>query len=111
MSRFERLFPIFGIAFALAYGPVMNNNWSLATYQPKQGIWQFGVNPGIQGGPPMYWYGFVLTSLVIALVVTAIAALIPERVYSRIPWPNLTWLLPLCSMIYIGYVLLPYFTK
>lgn len=111
MTKIERLFPLFGIAFALIYAPVMNNNWSLATYQPKQGIWQWGVHPGLEGGPPMYWYGFVLTSLVGALAVTLVAALIPDKILARIPWPNMTWFLPLCAMIYIGYILSPYFTR
>jgi hypothetical protein len=111
MTKIERLFPIFGIAFALIYAPVLYYNWSLATYQPKQGIWQWGVMPGLEGGPAMYWYGFVLSSALGALIVTAIAALIPEKAMARMPWPNLTWILPLCAMIFFAYILTPYFTK
>jgi len=29
----------------------------------------------------------------------------------RMPWRSLTWLVPICSIIYIAYVLLPYATK
>jgi hypothetical protein len=110
MTRIERLFPIFGIAFALIYAPTMNNNWALATYHPRPGVWDWGVAPATNG-PAMYWYGFVFTAFLGAVVVTAIAALVPERIMARIPWPTLTWLLPLCAMAYFGWVLTPYFTK
>ena len=49
MTKVERLFPLFGIAFALIYAPVMNNNWSLATYQPKQGIGSLACIRGSMG--------------------------------------------------------------
>jgi hypothetical protein len=59
----------------------------------------------------MYWYGFVITSAIGAGVVTALAALIPDKLLDRVPWRSLTWLIPILSIIYIGYVLLPYATK
>jgi hypothetical protein len=112
MTKLERLVPIFGIAFALIYAPTMNFNWALATYHPIQGIWQWGVAPPLGGGSPaMYWYGFVFTAALGALAATLGAALIPERITARIPWPNLTWAIPLCAMFYFVYILMPYFTK
>ena len=42
---------------------------------------------------------------------TAIAALIPDNLMARLPWRSLAWVVPLCAIIYIGYVLLPYATK
>jgi hypothetical protein len=110
VTKLERLFPVFGIAFALIYAPSMNNNWALATYHPRLGIWEWGVAPPING-PAMYWYGFVFTAGLGALVVTAIAALIPERIMARVPWPILTCVAPLCAMFYFVWVLYPYFTK
>ena len=59
----------------------------------------------------MYWYGFVLTAALGALGVTAIAALVPDKLMDRVPWRSLTWLAPLCAIIYIGHALLPYATK
>jgi hypothetical protein len=59
----------------------------------------------------MYWYGLIFTSALGALAVTAIASLIPDNLMDRVPWRSLTWLVPLCAIIYIGYVLLPYATK
>ncbi len=87
-------------------------NWTLATYHPIQGIWQLGRAPPLGGGSPaMYWYGFVITAALGALAVTAITALVPDKLMDRMPWRSLTWLAPLCAIVYIGYVLLPYATK
>jgi hypothetical protein len=112
MTKIERLAAIFGIAFAVIYAPTMDFNWTLATYHPIQGIWQLGRAPSLGGGSPaMYWYGFVFTAALGALAVTALAALIPDKLMDRMPWRSLAWLVPLCSIIYIGYVLYPYAVK
>jgi hypothetical protein len=112
MTKAERLAAVFGIAFALIYAPTMNYNWTLATYHPIQGIWQWGAVPPLSGGSPaMYWYGFVFTAALGALVVTAITALVPDKLMDRVPWRSLAWLVPIVAIIYIGYVLLPYATK
>jgi hypothetical protein len=112
MTKAERLAAIFAIAFAVIYAPTMDHNWTMATYHPIQGIWQFGRAPPLGGGSPaMYWYGFVITAGVAAGAVTALAALVPDKVMERVPWRTLTWVATLCSIVYIGYVLLPYATK
>jgi hypothetical protein len=59
----------------------------------------------------MYWYGFVITAALGALALTAIAALVPDKLLDRVPWRSLIWLVPLGAIIYVGYVLLPYATK
>jgi hypothetical protein len=90
----------------------MDYNWTAATYHSIQGMWQFGRAPPLGGGSPaVYWYGFVITSALGAGVVTALAALIPDKLMARVPWQSLTWIVTTCSIIYIGYVLLPYATK
>jgi hypothetical protein len=43
--------------------------------------------------------------------VTGIAALIPDNLMDRVPWRSLAWLVPICAIIYIAYVLFPYATK
>jgi hypothetical protein len=112
MTKAERLAAVFAIAFAIIYAPTMDLNWTAATYHPIQGIWQWGKAAPVGGGSPaMYWYGFVLTAALGALVVTGLAALIPDKVMERIPWPSLTWVVTLISIAYIAYVLLPYATK
>jgi hypothetical protein len=112
MTKAERLAAVFAIAFAIIYAPTMNFNWTAVTYHPVQGIWQFGKAAPLGGGSPaMYWYGFVITAALGALVVTGLAALIPDKLMERIPWAGITWVVTLCSIAYIAYILLPYATK
>jgi len=112
MTKPERLAAIFAVAFAVIYAPTMDYNWTLATYHPIQGLWQFGRAPPLGGGSPaMYWYGFVFTAALGAGVVTALASLIPDKLIDRVPWRSLTWVVPVFAIIYIAYVLLPYATK
>jgi hypothetical protein len=112
MTKTERLAAVFAIAFALIYAPTMDYNWTLATYHPIQGIWQWGRAAPLAGGSPaMYWYGFVFTSAIGAAVVTALASLIRDGLMERVPWRSLTWIVPICAILYIAYVLLPYATK
>jgi hypothetical protein len=112
MTKAERLAAIFAIAFAIIYAPTMDNNWTAATYHPIQGIWQLGFARPLSGGSPaMYWYGFVITAAIGAAIVTAIAAVLPASLTERVPWRSLSWLVPVLSIIYIAYVLLPYATK
>jgi len=112
MTKAERLACIFAIAFAIIYAPTMDRGWALVTYHPIQGFWQLWQQPSLGGGSPaMYWYGFVLTSALGAAVVTAIAALIPDKLMARLPWRTGAWVFTILAIIYIGYVLLPYATK
>jgi hypothetical protein len=112
MTKTERLAAIFAVVFALIYAPTMDYNWTAATYHPIQGIWQFGRAAPLGGGSPaMYWYGFMITAALGAAAVTAIAAFVPDHLLDRVPWRSLTWLVPICAIIYIAYVLLPYATK
>jgi hypothetical protein len=59
----------------------------------------------------MYWYGFVITAALGALVVTGLASLVPDKLMERLPWLSATWVVTLCSIAYITYILLPYATK
>jgi hypothetical protein len=112
MTKTERLAGIFAVAFAAIYAPTMSFNWTAATYHPIQGIWQLGKAAPLGGGSPaMYWYGFIVTAAIGAAIVTAIAAFIPDDLIDRVPWRSLVWLAPIAAIIYIGYDLLPYFTK
>jgi hypothetical protein len=112
MTKAERLAAIFAVAFAIIYAPTMDFNWTAATYHPIQGIWQLGFARSLGGGSPaMYWYGFVITAALGAAAVTAIASFVPDQLMERVPWRSLSWLVPILSIIYIAYVLLPYATK
>ena len=104
--KLARLFPVFSASFAVIYAPAVYYNWALVTYQPAMNEWDFGAVTKL--GPPMYWYGFVATAVIGACIVTAIAALLPDAAARRL-WPGLTWLLPVAALIFIAYILRPYF--
>jgi hypothetical protein len=99
----KRLLPVFSAAFAVIYAPVLYYNWALVTYQPAMMEWDLG--PVTKQGPPMFWYGVVATSFIGACIVTAIAAFLAAR---RL-WSGLTWLLPVATLIFVVYILRPYF--
>jgi uncharacterized membrane protein len=69
----------FGVAYAAIYVICTELNLPLVTYHPVTGeidlLWQ-----PPKRGPAMYWYGWMLTSLVGAFVLALIATAIPE------PW-------------------------
>jgi hypothetical protein len=104
--KLARLFPFFSAAFAVIYAPALYYNWALVTYQPAMMEWDLG--PVTKQGPPMFWYGIVATSFIGGCVITAIAALLPETLVRRL-WTGLTWLLPVAALIFIIYILRPYF--
>ena len=59
MTKFERVFPIFGVIFAVVYTYAVYKDIALVTYHPKIGVWDIGRTAS-RDGPAMYWYGFVL---------------------------------------------------
>jgi hypothetical protein len=93
------------------------------------------LGPVTKQGPPMFWYGILITAFVGACIVTAIAALLPESAAKRLwsgltwllpvaapaiaallpesaakrLWSGLTWLFPVAVLIFIVYILRPYF--
>jgi len=75
--------PVFGLAFTVAYAAIYvvctEVNLPLVSYHPVTAeigwLWQ-----PQRSGPVMYWYGWMLTSLIGALVVAFVAAAVPE------PW-------------------------
>jgi hypothetical protein len=110
MTKIERLFPIFGIIFAAAYAYVLYHDMPLVTYHPMLGEWDIG-RAASRKGPAMYWYGLVLTAFVVAVPLTALCALIPEKITDKISSSLVTWLVPLVAMFSFVWLLWPYFTK
>ena len=100
----------FGTIFAFVYGFVMNNGWQLFTYYPALGQWTAlshapTVAAGTAAGPAMKWYGYVATCALVALVCGIIACLIPPKILQRVWWPGFIWLLPICAMIAVTYLI------
>src|SRR5262249_21982193 len=73
-----RVFPVFSTAFALLYLVVATFNYALFTYHPMLHELDLLVQPA-KAGPAMYWYGWITTAAIGAVVVAIIAAFVPDR--------------------------------
>jgi hypothetical protein len=107
MSTIEKTFPVFSAAFALVYIVSVELNCALFTYHPKIKQWGWLVEPS-RDGPPMYWYGWLVTSMLGAAAASVIALpLLKNR-----PAPYwLGWIVPLLVMISVGYFFRNFFLR
>lgn len=101
---------VFSIAYAVIYLLAVENNWALFTYHPALEAFGALVQKPIDGGPAMYWYGWLATSALGAFAVAALACVIPAIFSARI-WSSLAWAVPLAAMFAFVYILRGYFTK
>lgn len=110
----SRKFGIFAIAFAVAYPVIyvvaMHVNFALFTYHPALGEFGFGANKPREGGPAMYWYGWIATSAICALAIAIIAATLPEKMTRRLP-ATLAWVVPLAAMVTAGGLMAHFFLR
>jgi hypothetical protein len=78
--------PVFAMTFSLAYAVIYvictEVNLPLLTYHPVIGEIDVFWSPE-RRGPAMYWYGWMLTSLIATLVVAWIATAVPEKWLQR----------------------------
>ena len=83
----------------------------LFTYHPATGRFEFGYGlPRRNEGPVMYWYGWLLTTLIGAAVAGLLATLLPESMSRRIPLA-LLWVLPVLAVPIMFYTLMSFWTK
>jgi hypothetical protein len=68
----EKVFPIFAAAFAVIYLLAVERNWALFTYHPKLGEFGWLAQPA-RTGPPMYWYGWLTTSVLGATLMSLLS--------------------------------------
>ena len=111
LGRYPVFAITFGVVFSIFYLFVMNYSWPLVTYYPAVGQWTLWSHPAVvAAGTPapgaMKWYGYVATSGVVALVAGLLASAIPANVLRRIWWPGLIWLVPICAMLAVLYLIL-----
>jgi hypothetical protein len=110
-SRLSTFTIVFSVAYAALYLLSVQYNWALFTYHPA--LETFGAlvqKPIVDGGPAMYWYGWLATSALGAFAVAALACAMPAGVGNRI-WSGLAWAVPLAAMFAFVYILRGYFTK
>jgi len=105
---------VFAIAFAIAYPIVyiiaLKANLALFTYHPALGEFGFGADKPRDGGPAMYWFGWIATSAICALVIAAIAACLPDNLTRRLP-QALAWVVPLAAMVTAAGMMAHYFLR
>jgi hypothetical protein len=99
----------FAVVYAVAYVIAVEKNYALFTYHPALQEFGFLVQPP-RDGPAMYWYGWIATSAIAALVVSLIACAIPEGMTKRL-WSGWSWAIPVAVMIVFSYLLKGYFLR
>ena len=105
-----RSLPIFAIAFAVLYLLCVEFNWALFTYHPALEEFGFLVQAP-KDGPAMYWYGWLATSALGAIVIAALAAWLPDSWTKNRAGTSLSWATPLAVMIVFVYILRRYFLR
>lgn len=105
--------PVFAIAFAVAYAVIyiaaIEFNLALFTYHPASEEFYFLVKPAADQ-PAMYWYGWLATAALGALVIAAVASSVPES-WARRVWAGWSWAVPVAMMLFVTYILRGYFLR
>jgi len=81
-SKVVVLTTVFGVAYAVIYVICTEINLPLVTYHPVIGEVDVLWTPE-RRGPAMYWYGWMLTSLIGALALAWLAIIVPEQWVQR----------------------------
>lgn len=114
-STFRRFAFAYGAAFALFYAIAHARGLALFTVYPAQGIVLLGLHRSRDVADPvldflapeMYWYGWIASAAVGALVIGLLAALLPDRLCRFWAWG--AWAIPLMAMIACIYLTMPWF--
>ena len=113
-----RVFPVFGIAYVLAYAlffvaqdQALFSHNALFAYYPAlaEFHWNLLTKPVQQTGPVMLWYGWIANSAIVGAVAAAIALLFPAGRSARL-WSVLTWAAPIVAFVVLCYYERPWFT-
>ena len=110
-DKFRTFVLVFSLTATVAYVLCDLLGLPLFTYHPATGRVEFGYAlPRRNEGPVMYWYGWILTTLIAASVAGLLATLLPESVTRRIPLVAL-WVLPILAVPVMAYTLMSFWTK
>lgn len=107
-ARFKTFATTFSISGPVVYCVIQYLNWPLMTYWPATGRLVWGYEGARSGeGPNMLWYGWTLTTILIAAGLGIVAIMLPERITRKIPLA-LVWIFPILAIPYIIYSLMPW---
>jgi hypothetical protein len=108
--KFGTFVTTFSITGPVVYCLTQYFNYPLFTFHPATNRIVWGYEAARSGeGPNMLWYGWTTTTILIAAVLGIIAMMLPERIIRKIPL-SLVWILPILSIPYIVYSLMPWWT-
>jgi hypothetical protein len=108
--KFKAFATTFSISGPVIYCVIQYLNYPLFTYWPavRRVAWGYGP-PTADYGPNMLWYGWTLTTILIASALGIVAMVVPEHMIKKIPlW--LVWLFPILAIPYVVYSLMPWWT-
>ena len=109
-AKFRTFAITFAVAGTVIYLLCLHFNWPLFTYHPATGRLVWGYEAARPGeGPNMLWYGWTVTTILIAAGLGLIAMMLPERISRKIPLA-LVWIFPILTIPYVIYSLMPWWT-
>lgn len=114
-STYRRFVLAYGAAFALFYAVAHARGLALFTVYPSQAIVLLGTHrsrdiadPVLDFlAPEMYWFGWIASAAIGALVIGLIAALLPGRLCAF--WAWCVWVVPPLAMLACVYLTMPWF--
>lgn len=96
---------VFGVSFAVLYVVCDMAALPLFTYHPGTDRIDFGYAPARRDeGPAMYWYGWLASSALGAVVLGFVASLLPQKLSDKIPLA-LAWVVPIVLLPVLIYSL------
>ena len=115
-AKIQRFAAVFAAAFAIFYAAAVKFEIALFTVYPSLGIVLWGtrhsrehVDPAMGfAAPAMYWYGWLASATLAAILTGLIAAFFPVHWASKF-WPDWVWLLPVAAMVACVYFSLVWF--
>jgi hypothetical protein len=109
-SKFKTFATTFSICGPVVYCVIQYLNYPLVTFHPATNRLVWGYEAARSGeGPNMLWYGWSLTTILVAAALGIIAMMLPDHITSKIPL-SLVWIFPILAIPYIVYSLMPWWT-
>jgi hypothetical protein len=104
-SRFGTFALVFGISFGILYTICDMAALPMFTYHPGTDRIDLGfARARPDEGPAMYWYGWIASSTLGAAMLGLLAAMLPEKIRSKIPLA-LAWVVPVVLLPVLIYSL------
>ena len=107
-SAFGKFVTTFSISGPVVYCLIQYFNYPLFTFHPATNRIVWGYEAARSGeGPNMLWYGWSVTTILIAAALGILAMMLPDRIARKIPL-SLVWILPILAIPYVVYSLMPW---